>query len=168
MPTGNGANWSRISLSAIVCCKWEGQKGVGGRGAVIKRERERNQLILMQIDTKPVILLFIFMPIAVNKLIPDRIAGRSQWGIREKGKQFVSLRLENSMWRTYIKCRIYLSFHSFIIHYSFYSPFFSFPWARFSWLSFSEVPTHLNQVCYTPSYCFIYIRVYPFMWLISA
>lgn len=86
MPTGNGANWSRISLSAIVCCKWEGQKGKGEwEGTVIKRERERNQLILMQIDTKPVILLFIFMPIAVNKLIPDRIAGRSQEG-REKGE----------------------------------------------------------------------------------
>lgn len=60
-------------------------EGSRGEGSVIKRERERNQLILMQIDTKPVILLFIFMPIAVNKLIPDRIAGRSQWGRGEEG-----------------------------------------------------------------------------------
>lgn len=111
MPTGYGANWSRISLSAIVCCKWdEGVRGKRGEGSVIKGERERNQLILMQIDTKPVILLFIFMPIAVNKLIPDRIVGRSQWGIREKGKQFVSLNMENAIWRIYIECRIYLEY----------------------------------------------------------
>lgn len=35
----------------------------------------------MQIDTKPVILLFIFIAVAVNKLIPDHIAGRSQWEV---------------------------------------------------------------------------------------